>query len=59
MPTELALIGTTALSAADIPGSVVSSGAVVDVCPGGVFVVEGVGLQAAVQDADPAVGELS
>jgi hypothetical protein len=37
----------------------VSSGAVADVGPGGVFVVEGAGHQAAVQDADPSVGELS
>ena len=29
------------------------------VCPGGVFVVGGVGLQAAVEDADEAVGELA
>ena len=37
----------------------VSSGVGHDVCPGGVFVVGGVGLQAAVQDADEAVGELA
>jgi len=29
------------------------------VCPGGVFVVDGVGFQAAVEDADEAVGELA
>src|SRR4029077_11663348 len=37
----------------------VSSGVGHDVCPGGVFVVGGVGLQASVQDADEAVGELT
>ena len=29
------------------------------VCPGGVLVVEGAGLQAAVEDADEAVGQLT
>ena len=36
-----------------------SSGAVLDVCPGGVLVVAGSGFEAAVQDADEAVGELA
>ena len=36
-----------------------SSGGVEVVCPGGGFVVAGAGLQAAVQDADEAVGELA
>ena len=36
-----------------------SSGAGLDVCPGGVLVVEGPGFEAAVQDADEAVGELA
>jgi hypothetical protein len=36
-----------------------SSRAVENVCPGGLFVVGGVGLEAAVQDADEAVGELA
>jgi hypothetical protein len=35
-----------------------SSGAFEDVGPGGVFVVGGAGLEAAVEDADPAVREL-
>ncbi len=43
---------------ADIPGFQTSSGGGRDVCPGGVFVIGGVGLQAAVQDADEAIGEL-
>ncbi len=46
-------------NAADIPGSLKSSGSCCEVGPGGVFVVAGVGLQAAVQDADEAVGQLS
>jgi hypothetical protein len=37
----------------------VPSSSVEDVCPGGVLVVEGVDLEAAVLDADEAVGELS
>ena len=37
----------------------VSSRAAVDVCPGGVLVVAGTGFEAAVQDADEAVGELA
>ena len=36
-----------------------SSGGGVVVGPGGVLVVEGAGLEAAVQDADEAVGELA
>ena len=36
-----------------------SSGIGQDVCPGGVFVVGGVGFQASVQDADEAVGKLT
>jgi hypothetical protein len=36
-----------------------SSGAGDVVAPGGVFVVEGAGLQAAVQDADETVGDLA
>lgn len=36
-----------------------SSGALGNVCPGSVFVVQGTGLQTAVQDADPADRELS
>jgi hypothetical protein len=35
-----------------------SSGGGVVVAPGGVFVVAGVGLQAAVEDADESVGDL-
>jgi hypothetical protein len=45
--------------AADILGFSVSSGAGEVVAPGGVFVVGGVGLQAAVEDADEAVRELA
>jgi hypothetical protein len=36
-----------------------SSGGCCVVCPGGLLVVAGVGLQAAVEDADEAVGELA
>jgi hypothetical protein len=36
-----------------------SSGGVEDVCPGGVFVVVGLGFEAAVEDADEPVGELA
>ena len=46
-------------NATDIPGFSKSSSGRGVVCPGGVFVVEGVGLQAAVQDADEAVRELA
>ncbi len=49
----------TSRIAADLPGSVVSSSGVEDVCPGGVLVVGGLGFQAAVEDADEAVGELA
>ena len=45
--------------AADIPGSVVSSSGAQVVLPGGVLVVEGAVSEAAVEDADPAVGELA
>ena len=51
--------------AADLPvvsidvGWLVSSGELVSVCPGGVFVVEGVVSEAAVEDADESVGERS
>jgi len=45
--------------AADIPGSLKSSGGCSEVGPGCVFVVAGVGFQAAVQDADEPVGQLS
>ena len=45
--------------AADIPCSVGSSGGLVVVAPGGVFVVGGAGLEAAVEDADEAVAELA
>ncbi len=48
-----------ARTSADIPGFQPSSGGGQDVCPGGVFVIGGVGLQAAVQDADKAIGELA
>ena len=54
-----ALIGEVAPLAADIPGSLKSSGSCCEVGPGGVFVVAGVGFEAAVQDADEAVGQLS
>jgi hypothetical protein len=46
-------------TAADIPGSWLSSGGFGVVVPGGVFVVGGCGFEAAVQDADEAVGELA
>ncbi|MCW2761362.1 MAG: hypothetical protein JWR85_1563 [Marmoricola sp.] len=49
----------TARIAADIPGFSESSSGGGVVCPCGVFVVGGVGFQAAVQDADEAVGELA
>ena len=44
---------------ADIPGSELSSGCAELVVPGDGFVVRLAGLEAAVEDADPAVGELS
>ena len=44
------------LNPADIPGSLKSSGGGCEVGPGGVFVVAGVGFQAAMQDADEPVG---
>jgi len=47
------------LSAADIPGFSMSSGAGHVVAPGGCFVVASVGLQAAVEDPDEAVGDLA
>jgi hypothetical protein len=37
----------------------VSSSGVEDVCPGGAFVVASAGFEAAVEDADEAVGELT
>src|ERR1700760_1220521 len=43
----------------DIPGLEVSSGLLLAVAPGGVFVVEGAGFEAAVKDADEPVGETS
>jgi len=49
----------SALNSADIPGSLKSSRGCSEVGPGGVFVVSGVGFQAAVQDADEPVGQLS
>jgi hypothetical protein len=49
----------TSVNATDIPGFGLSSCGRVVVGPGGVFVVEGGGLQAAVQDADEPVAELS
>jgi len=45
--------------AADIPGSVLSSSGAVVVVPSGVLVVELAGLEAAVEDADPPVAELT
>ena len=45
-------------TAADIPCSFVSRGCL-EMGPGGVFVVDGVGLEAAVEDADEAVAELA
>ena len=49
----------TVRTAADIPGFSKSSGGRGVVCPCGGFVIGGVGFQAAVEDADEAVGELS
>src|ERR1700744_1328817 len=46
-------------AASDIPGLKVSSGLLLAVGPGGVFVVEGAGFEASVQDADEPVGETS
>jgi hypothetical protein len=51
-------VATNVRYSANIPGSRKSSSCGVVVAPGGVFVVEGVGLQAAVKDADPTVSEL-
>jgi hypothetical protein len=45
--------------AADIPGSLMSSSGCGVVTAGGVFVVAGLGLGAAVEDADEVVGELA
>jgi hypothetical protein len=47
------------INATDIPGFSMSSGGAVPVRPGRFLVVAGSGLQAAVQDADEAVGELT
>src|SRR5215472_10146312 len=47
------------INATDIPGFSMSSGPGEVVRPGGGFVVDGAGLQAAVQDADEPVGELA
>jgi hypothetical protein len=47
------------LDAADIPGFSKSSGGRGVVCPCGLLVVGGAGFQAAVEDADEAVRELS
>ena len=47
-----------ARTAADIPCSLLSRGGL-EMGPGGCFVVAGVGLEAAVQDADEAVAELA
>jgi hypothetical protein len=55
-PDELSDPGkATTINAADIPCSEMSSGGGDVVCPGGVLVVEGAGLEAAVQDADESV----
>src|ERR1700753_1157766 len=43
----------------DIPGLSVSSGLLAAVSPGGVLSVEGAGFEAAVEDADEAVGQLA
>src|SRR5215217_3283275 len=48
-----------ARSVADIPGSALSSSDSLVVGPGGVLVVDGVGFEAAVEDADEAVGDLA
>lgn len=45
-----------AVFSADIPGFVLSSRCGAVVCPGTVFVVDGSGFEAAVEDADEAVG---
>jgi hypothetical protein len=58
--TRASMQSADARSSADIPGSLKSSGGgCCEVGPGGVFVVSGVGFQAAVQDADEPVGQLS
>ena len=44
-------------SSKDIPGPRLSSGVLLPVALGGVFVVEGAGFEAAVEDADEPVGE--
>lgn len=49
----------TAHLAADIPGFLLSSSGAVVVVPSGVLVVELAGLEAAVEDADPPVAELT
>lgn len=51
--------GPTRSHRADIPAFWLSSSDGIPVSPGGGFVVAGVGLQAAVQDANEAVAELS
>ena len=54
-----AAMAAFARSAADIPGSLLSSCGLGVVAPGGVLAVAGSRFEAAVQDADEAVGELA